>query len=291
MSKQPEHIRLPGGRRLSWAEHGDSAGLPVVYFHGGNGSRLEAAWFDTAAHELGVRIIAPDRPGFGQSDFDPNRSLLSTADDVVAVMDTLDVERAGVFGLSGGGPHTLAMAHRAPERVASVAVVSGVTPPDARGATSGMWPPVRLIHWSALRLPPLNRFLLGQMAGFYSNPERMRSQMLARLPQPDIELLGERPEILDIFALDAQEAHANGVEGDAYEWSLYVHDWGFSLKDISCRVELWYGRYDVQVPLAMGEFFAHTLASSTLHVVDDGAHFSTINNHIEEILTALTRQA
>ncbi len=112
--------------------------------------------------------------------------------------------------------------------------------------------------------------------------------MLTRLPQPDIELLTERPEILDIFARDAQEAHANGVEGDAYEWSLYVHDWGFSLQEIAFPVALWYGRYDVQVPLAMGEYFARTLASSTLHVVDDGAHFSTINNHIEEILAALT---
>ncbi len=169
MPRQPESTRLSDGRRISWAEYGEPTGSPVVYFHGGNGSRLEAAWFDTAAREIGIRIIAPDRPGFGQSDFDPRRSLLSTSDDVVALMDALGVDRAGVFGLSGGGPHALAMAYRAPERVAGVAVVSGVTPPDARGTTRGMWPPVRLIHWSALRVPPLNRFLLGQMAGFYSN--------------------------------------------------------------------------------------------------------------------------
>ena len=205
------------------------------------------------------------------------------------MLDALGIDTAGFFGLSGGGPHALAMAHRAPERVTHVAVVSGVTPRDARGTTRGMWPPVRLIHWSALRIPPLNRLLLSQMVGFYADPDRMRSQMLSRLPQPDIELLKARPEILDIFAADAQEAHANGIEGDAYEWSLYVHDWGFALSDITAHVELWYGRYDVQVPLAMGEYFAQALPSSTLHVVDDGAHFSTINNHIGEILAALAQ--
>jgi pimeloyl-ACP methyl ester carboxylesterase len=125
------------------------------------------------------------------------------------------------------------------------------------------------------------------MAGFYADPDRMRSQMLSRLPQSDIRLLEERPEILDIFAADAQEAHASGIEGDAYEWSLYTRDWGFALSDLTAHVELWYGRYDVQVPLAMGEYFARTLPSSTLHIVDDGAHFSTINNHIGEILTTL----
>jgi pimeloyl-ACP methyl ester carboxylesterase len=280
-------MRLSDGRQLSWAEYGDPAGQPVVYFHGGNGSRLEAAWFDAAARELGILILAPDRPGFGQSDFDGSRSLLSTADDVTAMMDGLGVGSAGIFGLSGGGPHTLAMAHRAPERVKSVVVVSGVTPPVARGTTKGMWPPVRLIHWSARRIPPLNRLLLAQMAGFYADPDRMRSQMLSRLPEPDIRILEERPEILDIFAADAQEAHANGIEGDAYEWSLYTRDWGFALSDLIAHVELWYGRSDVQVPLAMGKYFARTLPSSTLHIVDDGAHFSTINNHIGEILTTL----
>ena len=289
MSDRPDSTRLSDGRQLSWAEYGDTAGSPVVYFHGGNGSRLEAAWFDEAAMSLGIRVISPDRPGFGQSDFDQNRTLLSTADDVASMLDGLGIESAGFFGLSGGGPHVLAMGHRAPDRVAGLSVVSGVTPPDAQGATRGMWPPVRLIHWSALRIPPLNRLLLSQMAGFYADPERMRSRMLSRLPQPDIELLEARPEILNIFAADAQEAHANGIEGDAYEWSLYVHDWGFALSDIAAHVELWYGRYDVQVPLAMGEYLAQALPSNTLHVVDDGAHFSTINNHIGEILAALAQ--
>ena len=286
-SADPNILSLPDGRRLAWTSYGRSDGSPVLYFHGGNGSRLEGLWFDEAASAAGVRLIVPDRPGFGRSDFDPNRSLLSTADDYLVLMDDLGVDSAGTFGLSGGAPHALALTYRAPLRLQRVAVVSGVAPPQAKGTTTGMWPPVRLIHWSARSAPPLNRFLLSRMAGFYADPERMRSQMLSRLPRPDIELLERRPEILDVFALDAQEAHANGIDGDAYEWSLYVNDWGFSLSDIGVCVQLWYGKDDVQVPLSMGEYYHRVLPRSELHAVDDGAHFSTINNHISEILREL----
>src|SRR5438309_1811387 len=109
-------IKLRDGRTLAYAEYGDPAGTPVIFFHGTPGSRLMAApaWKDES---LGLRIIAPDRPGFGLSTYRPNRTILNWASDVAELADALKLDKFIVAGVSGGGPHSLACAHELPDRV------------------------------------------------------------------------------------------------------------------------------------------------------------------------------
>lgn len=285
------NLTLRDRRRLEFDQAGDLDGFPVIYFHGGNGSRVEARWFEADATRAGFRVVAPDRPGFGLSDPDPKRSLKDWASDTAQLADHLGLEHLCVIGLSGGGPHALAVAHELSSRVAACAVVSSLAPPRAEVSAKGMFPVVRMLRWSARYLPPMNRLLLRQMQSFYSNPERMRRQMVRRLPAADRDLLSRRPEIVDIFSKDAKESHRQGLAADAQEWKLYVHDWGFDPADITVPVSLWYGRFDVMVPLAMGEHLAKIVPGSRLHVVDDGAHFSTINNHFVAICEELRTMA
>lgn len=58
-------MRLPDGRTLAYLEVGAAEGRPVFYFHGGPDSRLEVLVFDDASRDLGIRLIAIDRPGYG----------------------------------------------------------------------------------------------------------------------------------------------------------------------------------------------------------------------------------
>jgi pimeloyl-ACP methyl ester carboxylesterase len=62
-------VILPDNRKLAYLEFGDPRGQPIFYFHGWPASRLSGAETDVAAKKLGLRIISPDRPGFGLSDF------------------------------------------------------------------------------------------------------------------------------------------------------------------------------------------------------------------------------
>jgi pimeloyl-ACP methyl ester carboxylesterase len=73
-------IRLRDGRRLGYAEGGDPAGRPLLYFHGWPGSRVEGRLGDEAARAKGVRLIALDRPGMGLSDYQPRLSGLAPVD-------------------------------------------------------------------------------------------------------------------------------------------------------------------------------------------------------------------
>lgn len=286
--QQNQQMTLSDGRVLAYAEYGLADGSPVFYFHGGNGSRIEAEWFDESAKSANVRLIAPDRPGFGLSDFQQNRTFLDWAEDVSQLADSLNIKKFSIFGLSGGAPHVVALAHAIPERLKHVAIVSGVTPPQHKDKFTGMWFPVRLFFITAKYLPAMSRFILKQQGSFYADKEMMMKRMLQAMPEPDKDLLKRRPEIVDIFARDAQEAHRQGIEGDAHEWQLYVDDWGFPIEDITMPVALWYGEYDSNTPIEMGDYYARTLPDVTLNCVPDGGHFSTINNHIDTILAYLS---
>ena len=137
---QIESIRLQDGRRLTYAEYGDPHGSPLFFLHGGNDSRLVGAIIDRSAFDLGIRIIAPDRPGYGRSDFQPGRTLLDWAADLAELAAALSIGRFAIAGHSGGGPHALAVAHALPERCAGVTLIASAGPPGSsnRGNASDL---------------------------------------------------------------------------------------------------------------------------------------------------------
>ena len=104
---QPASTVLPDGRILSHATYGDPAGLPVLFFHGTPGSHVGAELLHDAALAAGVRLIAPDRPGMGESTYQPGRVLLDWPNDVVALADAMGIDRLRIIGYSGGGPYAL----------------------------------------------------------------------------------------------------------------------------------------------------------------------------------------
>ena len=95
----------------------------MLYLHGGGDSRLSRHPDDSIAAEVGVRLLAIDRCGPAVR----GRTLRSWAEDVVSV---LPVERFAVVGWSAGGPHALAVAAVAAERVTRVALVGSMPTPD-----------------------------------------------------------------------------------------------------------------------------------------------------------------
>lgn len=280
-------VSLPDGRLLGYAEYGDPQGYPIFYFHGGNSSRLEAAWIADAAAVHHIRLIAPDRPGFGLSDPQPERTILSWAADVESLANALSLTRFAVMGLSGGGPHAAVVARQRPERVTAAAIISGPAPPEVPNRFKGMFLPVRLNLLAARYVPFLSRWFLAKMGGSYADPEKFLNMVKRGIPTPDRELAEQRPEAIQQFCAAAVESHRQGVDGDFIETQLYSRMWGFRLSEISVPVALWYGEVDNFVPPAMGHYYASQIPKSTLHIVPDGGHFSTINNYVDAILAEL----
>jgi pimeloyl-ACP methyl ester carboxylesterase/membrane protein DedA with SNARE-associated domain len=73
------------------------------------------------------RVLAPDLPGFGHSDLDvPDVSIVAHAGHVLALLDGLGIARVHAVGYSLGGGVALHMWERAPERVASLTLLSSI---------------------------------------------------------------------------------------------------------------------------------------------------------------------
>jgi pimeloyl-ACP methyl ester carboxylesterase len=73
----------------------------------------------------GYRVIAPDLRGFGSSDAPPGGySMDGFADDLIALLDALQIERAAVGGMSMGGYILLDLLERYPGRVSAACFIA-----------------------------------------------------------------------------------------------------------------------------------------------------------------------
>jgi pimeloyl-ACP methyl ester carboxylesterase len=280
-------VQLRDGRVLAYVEYGERAGRPVVFFHGCPGSRVAGALLDSGAQARGLRLIAPDRPGMGGSDFQRHRSLLDWTNDVTELADSLGLERVALLGVSGGGPYVLACAHSIPQRLEAAVVVAGAAPMPTHDATLGMSSQSRRMFWIARRAPWLGRVIFGLTAqAIRWFPDRVFGRLPASAPACDKAVL-ERPDVRQAILGSFREALRNEGRGVAYEMTLYTRPWGFSLQDVHRRIDLWQGTEDVNVPAWMADRLASELPNCHTHVLDGEGHFSLLANHQQEILATL----
>jgi len=285
---ETEHrFRLADGRTLACLELGDPAGRPVIYFHGYPGSRLEGRLTADAARRLGLRVLAPDRPGIGESTFQPGRTIGACAADVAELADRLALARFAVVGVSGGGPYALACAARIPERLAGVALVGALGPLDRPEHMHGMVTTNRLALMIAARLPPLARIGVGLAARFFRrHPGRYLAYMLASAPPADRGILAE-PSYRALFTESTAEALRQGGQGVAWELTLLARPWDFRLQQMAMPVRIWQGLADNIVPVAMARHLAATLPHGEPRYVPEEGHLSLIVHHLGAVLAEL----
>jgi pimeloyl-ACP methyl ester carboxylesterase len=285
LNLRDQQIRLTDGRRMGYDLYGP-AGRPLIYCHGLPGSRREAELASAAATRLGIRIIAPDRPGFGLSDFQPNRTLLDWPADVAALAEALGLERFAIFGVSGGGPYALACAAAFGSRLSSVTIVSGLAPLDRPAASAGMGALSRLLLLLYRRTPSIgSRFyrLIAALAG--GRPEWTFTFLTGALPPPDRDVLRGQPR--QILVASFREALRQGYRGGHQELFIYTRPWGIDLPAIVQPVQLWHGERDATVPVAHGRYLAQTLPHCRAFFFPQEGHFSLPILRMEEILGSL----
>jgi pimeloyl-ACP methyl ester carboxylesterase len=229
-----------------------------------------------------------DRPGVGLSDRKRGRRLLDWPDDLAQLMDALGVERFGVVGHSGGGPHALACGVRIPRRIGRLGIVCGFAPMNRAGATDGMSAEMQKGVSVLRRLPWLAHPMLRSLPSAYRrDPEAAWEAQFGRnLPVSDraeLDRSGVRENILGA-ALDAMHTGASGI---ADELPLFLgRDWGFTPADVRVPTWLWYGQADVITPVQMGRYLARLIPDAALKEFPDEGHMVYLS-HWDEILRTM----
>ena len=281
-----EHqISTGDGRRLQILEQGASDGRPVLVHNGTPNARLLYGPAARLAEKQGIRLMSYDRPGYGGSDRDPDRSVASCVNDVRAIAEALGIERLAVWGISGGGPHAMACAALLPDLVPAVAVLASIAPWGADG----------LDYFEGMGRENVEdtKVTLNNRAAGRAKHEKDRVDMLAVTPEAIYTMMETllspadhaalTPALAEFLYESAQLGLAPGADGWWDDDVAFLEPWGFQLGQIRTPVLLLHGRQDRFVPFAHGEWLARHIPGVEARLLDHDGHLTLIDNHLEEV--------
>jgi pimeloyl-ACP methyl ester carboxylesterase len=278
-------LAIGSGRELAYREVGKSDGPAVVYCHGGFMSGLDIAPWADAASAAGVRIVAPARPGLDGSSSAAGRTTGDWADDVRALLDGLEIQRASVFGWSMGGQYALACAARLADRVMKAVVIAGAIPLTDDQALQDLNKMDRRLTKQAQDRPWAARLTLGAMAQMAKHAPKMWTKTLTK-DLPDAEAKTVRG-FSDSGLADAAAAGLSSTHGMVEEYLAWARPWGFDAADVTVPTMIVQGTADTLVPDHWGEVLAQQIPNATLSMHEGEGHFVGYS-HQAEVLAALT---
>lgn len=274
------------GRSIAVDDRGDPAGAPVLYVHGTPDSRLARHPDDSIVVGLNIRLIAADRPGIGGSDVAPAATPTSVADDLVAVLDHLGIDRAAVFAWSSGSIPALALAGSHPDRVASVTLVAPLIPADAYSSPG-------VLDGS----DDSRRLFAEHLAG--ATPGELGRELAMWLVPPEIDEPTARAVLADtLAALDhipgagvamvaaLRASVAQGMTGLEREIAAQAIPLGLLLDRITAPVHVHVGDADTVTPPAMARWLAERLGAALR--IHPGAGHALAITHWADLLAALS---
>lgn len=286
-------IALADGRRLAYTEWGDPNGFPILYFHGTPGSRL---WCpdEAATRSARVRLVMPDRPGFGRSDDQDGRTLADWPSDVVELADALGIERFAVVGVSAGGTYAAACGALIPSRLTAVGIVScralAQDNVAERPGSVEEWTAEERAQYELAQKDPSAAAELADaesaswVADVLDHPESLHESLS--------KAEGDRWFFADLDRVATFDAHIRETwrQGQhAIRWEMVdvFQPWGFRLADISIPTHVWHGAQDPGVKQEYIDFTASRIPNCRVVVWPDGGHLAFVK-HWDEVLTALT---
>lgn len=243
-------IALCGDIEIGYEDAG--SGVPVVFLHGFPLDR--SLW----APQIGglvdrCRCIAPDLRGFGESGVQGPYSMDRYADDVVALLDMLRIERAVFAGLSMGGYVAFALWRRHRSRV------RGLILADTRaGADNAEGRAKRQAMIATVRAEGVEAIAEAQVTGMLGKTTRAK-----------------HPVLVDSVTGMVARAPVEGVIG-ALEAMLARPDSTETLATIDVPALIVVGNEDVITPPREGRAMQEAIRGSRLEVLPGAGHLSNI---------------
>ena len=275
--RQHQTITLPDRRTLGYAEYGDLNGKVVFFLHGQPGNRLFHP-SPEITHHAGIRLVIPDRPGYGLSSYAPQRKIIDWPQDIHQLAQHLQADRYGVIGFSAGGPYALACGAVFPENISLLLLVSSAPPVSDRSLKPYLPPLVRVNSW----MLKISRRIFYLSFQLYWKQARKKPQQFIRMAKAQSSLADRtllEEEEIDAMLLQTWKENLHiDSQGYANDAELLLLDWGIDLAKIDKQVQLWWGEQDTTTPKAIQEHFARQLPKSRIHIQANAGHFGFLKS-------------
>ncbi len=250
-----EQLIVAGAGDVGLSAEQAGSGTPIVLLHGLTATRRYVVMGSKALERSGHRTIAYDARGHGRSNLAPTAEAYTyelLAEDLRAVLDRLEIERAVLAGASMGAQTALHFALGLPERVLALGLITPAFDPDVHGE------PGSYELWDRLAQGLRERGVEGFVAAYDldSIPEHFRETVAAVLRQR----LSSHDHPLAVA--DALQAIPHSRPFDSWEELRSIE---IPTVVIASRDEA-----DPTHPLATGERYAATIPGAKLVVEDAG---------------------
>ncbi|KAG9160873.1 hypothetical protein Leryth_008677 [Lithospermum erythrorhizon] len=295
-------VRLRDGRYLAYKESGvpkETASYKIIFVHGFSSNRHDASLATSGLVEtLGIYLVTFDRPGYGESDPDPKRTIESTALDIEDLADKLELgSKFYVIGFSMGGQTVWGCLKYIPHRLAGAALIAPVVnywwpsfPSNLsveaynqqfmqdqwalRVAHYAPW----LVHWwNSQKWFPSSSVIAGRL----------------KLSKQDIEIASQTHEKRKAWKEHAvQQGEPESLYRDLIvgfgKWEFDPMNLKNPFVDNEGSVHLWQGDEDGLVPVLLQHYIAKKLPWIQYHEVPNAGHlFPHVDSARDAILKTL----
>lgn len=285
MYEETLFVSTVDGRKVCVFQAGAPDGVPILVQAGTPGSRLLFdGWVDFAV-QRGVRLIGYDRPGYGGSTPVTGRTVSAAAEDVAAIINHLGIERIGVWGLSGGGPHALACAAQLPDIVVAVASFGSPAPRQTEGIDwfAGMGTGIRAEFLAAIEgRRELEQVIQAAAREILSvDPDSLATTWSDRLCPADLTALTR--DTASYVLQSARVGLSDGVDGWIDDDIAFVSPWAIDLEQIRVPVMIVHGEQDKFVPVSHARWLLEHIHTAQARLSAHDGHFSAFAHSFAQV--------
>ena len=277
-------FKVKDGRELEILDNGITSDKAIIFHHGTpHHASAWSSWLEDAANR-GIRALSYSRAGYGTSDRNFGRSVLSNNSDISLLLDGKNISSFVAIGWSGGGPH--ALANTFDHRNVGAITLAGVGEFGASDLDflEGMGPENHDEFGAALKGEAEIDSWMNVNAG------SMKNVTGAEIKEAFGGLIGDADKAViegdfaDQMAATMRSGLAVSFDGWIDDDLAFVRPWGFNLSDISKPVFIWQGDDDFMVPHAHSKWLAEHIPGSQLKFVPGHGHISLVEKYRAEIL-------
>ncbi|XP_065856277.1 uncharacterized protein [Euphorbia lathyris] len=295
-------IKLRDGRHLAYIERGvsiDTAKYKIIYLHPFGSCRRDAAFENHLSQELleelGIYIVSFDRPGHGESDPHPSRTLKSLTLDIEELADQLGLgSKFYVIGYSMGGGMTWSCLKYIPDRLAGVTLLTPVinywwpsfptnlsTEAYNQMMVQDQWT-FRVIHYAPWLLYWWNTQKWFPSSSVIANTFLLSKQDKEIAPRIDYSNTGHA----------IQQGKAESIFREA---AIAVGNWEFDPMEIEnpfpndkAYVHLWQGDEDGVIPVKLQRYIVQRLPWIRYHELSGSGHmFPFLDGMFDKIVKVM----